>query len=113
MRCEVELGELPETLPCDVATAAFRIFQEALTNVVRHAQASRVHVGCAVKEEALELIVADDGKGMPAGAEHDSHSLGLLGMRERAELLGGKVTFTGGDSGGTRVLATLPWKEDS
>jgi signal transduction histidine kinase len=113
MRCEVELGELPETLPCDVATAAFRIFQEALTNVVRHAQASCVHVGCSVKGAALELVVADDGKGMPPGAGQNHDSLGLLGMRERAELLGGKVTFTAGDSGGTRVLATLPWKEDS
>jgi len=111
VRCEVQVEELPESLPCTVATAAFRIFQEALTNIVRHAQASRVQVRCAVTGEVLELVVADDGKGMPPGSEQDRDSLGLLGMRERAELLGGKVNFTTGDSGGTRVQATLPWKE--
>jgi two-component system sensor histidine kinase UhpB len=109
--CEVELGELPEELPSDVATAAFRIFQEALVNAVRHAQASKVMVKCGIARDSLELAIADDGKGMPAGAEHESHSLGLLGMRERAELLGGRVTFTPGDSGGTRVMATLPWRK--
>ncbi len=113
MRCEVKLGDLPEALAPGVGTAAFRIFQEALTNIVRHAQASRVEVRCAVAGEALDLVVQDDGKGMPDGAEQDCHSLGLLGMRERAELLGGKVSFTAGDSGGTRVCATLPWKEAS
>lgn len=109
--CEVDLGELPEDLPQEVATAAFRIFQEALANVVRHAQASRVSVKCIATEDALELVIADNGKGMPRGAERDHHSLGLLGMRERAGLLGGKVTFAPGDSGGTRVMATLPWRK--
>jgi signal transduction histidine kinase len=111
--CEVDLGELPEELPPDVATAAFRIFQEALANIVRHAQASRVNVKCDATADSLELVIKDDGRGMPPGAARDVHSLGLLGMRERAELLGGKVTFTPGDSGGTRVMATLPWKKAS
>jgi signal transduction histidine kinase len=67
-----------------------------------------VSVKCIATEDALELVIADNGKGMPQGAERDHHSLGLLGMRERAGLLGGKVTFAPGDSGGTRVMATLP-----
>ncbi|WP_367874354.1 sensor histidine kinase [Luteolibacter sp. Populi] len=113
MPCEVEVGELPEKLSPDVATAAFRIFQEALTNVVRHAEATRVKAKCVTTGEALELAVTDDGKGMPPGVERDGHSLGLLGMRERAELLGGKVNFTAPESGGTRVLAILPWKPSS
>ena len=110
MPCEVEVDGLPEKLPPEVATAAFRIFQEALTNVVRHAQATSVRAKCIASGDALELAVADDGKGMPAGVERDTHSLGLLGMRERAELLGGKVSFTAPECGGTRVLAILPWK---
>lgn len=109
--CQVDLGELPEELPAEVATAAFRIFQESLANVVRHAEASRVIVKCGVVSDSLEIEITDDGKGMPLGADRDFHSLGLLGMRERAELLGGKVTFTKGNSGGTRVMAILPWRK--
>lgn len=111
--CEIGVGELPDELPPEVGTAAFRIFQEALANVVRHASASKVKIGCQIDADVLKLEIADDGKGMPAGVDGDSHSLGLLGMRERAELLGGKVTFTTGDSGGTRVMATLPWRKSS
>lgn len=111
--CEVDVAELPEDLPPEVSTAAFRIFQEALANVVRHARAKHVRVKCAVAGDILELEVADDGKGMPPGAARDGHSLGLLGMRERAELLGGGVTFAPGPSGGTRVLACLPWRKAS
>ncbi|WP_265595026.1 sensor histidine kinase [Haloferula sp. BvORR071] len=110
MPCELEVGELPEKLSPKVATAAFRIFQEALTNVVRHAQASRVQARCAATGEVLELAVADNGRGIGAGLEMDKQSLGLLGMRERAEMLGGKVNFTTAESGGTRVQASLPWK---
>jgi two-component system sensor histidine kinase UhpB len=111
--CHVEVAGLPDEIPPEMATAAFRIFQEALTNVARHAAATEVHASCRVVADALELIVADNGKGMPAGVIPNAESLGLLGMRERAELLGGKVTFTPGEGGGTRVTATLPWRARS
>ena len=59
---------------------------------------------------ALTLTVADDGKGVPDGVEEKRGSLGLLGMRERAELLGGHFNITTPETGGTRVTAVLPWR---
>jgi signal transduction histidine kinase len=109
-RCEVEITGLPEKIPPEVATAAFRIFQEALTNVARHAGATLVQVACRDKGDTLELTIADDGKGIPEGEDATSESLGLLGMRERAELLGGRLQVTSPPSGGTRVTASLPWR---
>ena len=93
----------------DVSTAAFRIVQEALTNVVRHSGASRVVVSFRHEGGALSIEIIDDGAGItppstaPARARH-----GLLGMRERAYMLGGSVVIDNAPNGGTRVLATLP-----
>lgn len=109
-RCEVEITTLPDEIPPEIAIAAFRIFQEALTNVARHADASRVKVACRDTGDALELTVADDGKGIPEAEDARSESLGLLGMRERAELLGGRLQVNSPPAGGTRVTATIPWK---
>lgn len=108
--CEVEITPLPEKIPPEVATAAFRIFQEALTNVARHAGATRVQVSCRETGDTLEITIADDGKGIPEGEDARSDSLGLLGMRERAELLGGRLQVSSPPAGGTRVTATLPWR---
>ena len=109
-RCEVEITGLPEEIPPEVTTSAFRIFQEALTNVARHAEATTVRVSCHAPGDTLEITIADDGKGIPAGEEAKVESLGLLGMRERAELLGGRLQVTTDPSGGTRVTASLPWR---
>jgi signal transduction histidine kinase len=109
-RCEVETTPLPEEIPPEVATAAFRIFQEALTNVARHAGATQVKVSCRETGDTLEITVADDGKGIPEGDDARSESLGLLGMRERAELLGGRLEVSSPPAGGTRVTALLPWR---
>ena len=109
-RCEIEVNGLPDEIPPAVTTAAFRIFQEALTNVARHAGATAVRVTCSARGDALEITIADDGKGIPAGEEKKLESLGLLGMRERAELLGGRLQVAANPSGGTRVTATLPWR---
>ena len=109
-RCEVEITGLPEEIPPEVTTSAFRIFQEALTNVARHAEATTVRVSCHAPGDTLEITIADDGKGIPAGEEARVESLGLLGMRERAELLGGRLQVTKDPSGGTRVTASLPWR---
>ncbi len=108
--CEIEVAGLPDGIPPAVSTAAFRIFQEALTNVARHAGATRVWVTCTTRGEALEISISDDGKGIPAGEEMKQESLGLLGMRERAELLGGRLQVAAGETGGTRVTALLPWR---
>jgi PAS domain S-box-containing protein len=106
--CEMELpaGELK--LPGQVATAVFRVFQEALTNVGRHAQATVVRVTLKADAEHLVLQVEDNGQGIRPEATADSRSLGLLGMRERASVLGGEATVSPVTPHGTRVVLRLP-----
>ena len=112
LRCGLALpdGEIP--LGADADTVVFRVLQESLTNVMRHARASTANV--ALWREAggdVLLEVRDDGRGIRAqpGAGHGT--LGLLGMRERADLLGGTLTVGDGDGGGTTVLLRLPGRQ--
>jgi signal transduction histidine kinase len=93
------------TLPPAVDAAAYAIVQEALTNVLRHAAARRVVIDLATGD-ALRVTVADDGRG-PAPAGHDE-GMGLRGMRERAEALGGTCSTGPAPGGGFRVSAVLP-----
>ncbi|MEL6771221.1 MAG: histidine kinase [Bacteroidota bacterium] len=95
-------------LPEEAATALFRIAQEALTNVARHAEASAVTLHLEETDEALVLHIRDDGKGLDPEAIAHTRSLGMLGMRERAGILGGAVTFDGAPGQGTYVRATVP-----
>jgi PAS domain S-box-containing protein len=90
------------------ATAIFRIFQEALTNILRHAQATRVDI--TIKEEAGELIltVKDNGRGITEDDNSISKSLGLLGMQERAHLVGGEIHINGVEGQGTVVILRVP-----
>jgi signal transduction histidine kinase len=90
------------------ALVLFRIVQEALTNVVRHAGARRVVVRLFIDAGALVLTVADDGRGITALEEGRSSSLGLVGMRERALVAGGTVAITGAPGAGTTVTVRLP-----
>ena len=106
--CRVEVPAEQPAVDAGRATAAFRIFQESLTNVARHAGATRVLVRFRLSAEALELSVQDNGRGISEGALSDSRSLGLLGMRERATSLGGTVTITGERGRGTTLTLTLP-----
>jgi PAS domain S-box-containing protein len=102
---------LPATLPDldqEVATTLFRIFQECLTNVLRHAAASQVTVELGARNDALLLWVRDDGVGIPEAILEQPATLGLLGMRERAAALGGTVTFARGDKCGTVVTVRIP-----
>jgi signal transduction histidine kinase len=91
-------------IPAGVQLAAFRIVQEALTNVRKHARASNVKVKVARAYGELELEVADDGSG-PRG---DSRGHGLIGMRERVALYGGTLSFGARAGGGFAVEARLP-----
>ncbi len=90
------------------STALFRIFQETLTNILRHAQATRVNI--AFKQEAGEfvLLVSDNGRGITEAEKSGSQSLGLLGMRERAHLVGGRLDITGTQAAGTSVTVRVP-----
>jgi signal transduction histidine kinase len=92
----------------DMLTGAnlYRIAQEALNNVVRHANATAVEVTLALADGNAVLTVKDNGHGMPPST--DPKSLGLLGIRERAELLGGSVAIDSRPGEGTMVTATLP-----
>ena len=90
------------------ATAVFRIFQETLTNVARHANASAVDVRLANVNENLTLEVHDNGRGIPKEKHSSGGSFGILGMRERALLLGGEVTITGPPGSGTTVRVRIP-----
>jgi PAS domain S-box-containing protein len=88
--------------------AVFRIFQEILTNVMRHANATLLLVAVETDPGWFTLRVSDNGKGFDPKLVSHSHSLGLLGMRERAGLHGGTVEWSGGRSGGTTVTVRLP-----
>jgi signal transduction histidine kinase len=108
--CRVALEQLPRDLPPGLSLAAFRIVQEALTNVARHAAASRVDLVGRVDGGEVVLSVADDGAGMQPGAATGRHALGLLGMRERAALCGGRIELGPRQEGGTEVTVLLPWR---
>src|SRR5262249_24159637 len=96
-----------ERLPEDVETALYRIVQEALTNVVKHAQAVRVSVVLARKPTSVSAVVEDDGAGFDPARTRD-RGLGLVGMRERVELLGGPLTVETRPGAGTTLVAEVP-----
>jgi signal transduction histidine kinase len=90
------------------ATAVFRILQEILTNVLRHARAQNLYVKLRRSKHYLELEVRDDGQGITESEVMNTQSLGLLGMKERALLVGGEVRITGKEGGGTTVVVRVP-----
>lgn len=91
-------------VPAGLDLTAYRIVQEAITNVIRHSGATRLHVRIARAPRGLEITVDDDGNGLQAGP--GGH--GLLGIRERAELYGGSLDVCASPEGGVRVMALLP-----
>jgi signal transduction histidine kinase len=90
------------------ATVLFRICQESLTNVSRHAQASQVTVSLGRRNFDVVLRVTDNGRGISSEEMEDPRSYGVMGMRERARAFGGRVTISGAPGEGTTVEATLP-----
>jgi signal transduction histidine kinase len=93
-----------DAVPAGLSAAAFRIVQEAVTNVVRHSQATRARIVVHLGDDALEVSVTDNGRGPGVSPE----GAGLRGMRERASALGGSVRLGPGSDGGARLHATLP-----
>ncbi|BDG05590.1 GAF domain-containing sensor histidine kinase [Anaeromyxobacter oryzae] len=106
--CEVRLAEQLPELPMAVATALYRIAQEALTNVARHAGAQRVVILLRAGGSELALRIQDDGRGIDDAAAGAGLGLGLLGMHERASMLGGHVKIARGPAGGTVVTTRVP-----
>jgi signal transduction histidine kinase len=107
-KCLLDLPEERIALDPKTATAVFRILQETLTNVGRHANASEVKVRLAKQDGDLTLEVQDNGRGITEDEVSSAGSLGILGMRERAFLLGGQVAVSGEPGKGTTVRVRIP-----
>jgi signal transduction histidine kinase len=106
-------ARVAHTVDTSIATAAFRVFEEALTNAVRHSHASRIAITvCTTGRGRLMLYVTDDGVGIPRN-RLNARSLGLLGMSERARKVGGRLRITSRAAQGTRVLLSLPSLRDA
>lgn len=108
IRCHLEISpdiELPDPA---CSTAVFRIFQEALTNVARHSQATEVSIRLATRAGQLYLEVEDNGRGIQQGSLADTKSFGLVGMRERVLPWGGRVEINSPKNGGTAVMVKIP-----
>jgi PAS domain S-box-containing protein len=97
-----------EVRDTQTATALFRILQEALTNVARHAAAHRVEVELESNNQRLRLLVSDNGRGITQTEINDKSALGLLSMRERAYAMGGQVAISGQAGVGTTIVAEVP-----
>lgn len=95
-------------LSTEIATAVFRIFQESLTNIARHAKAASVRVSLQAIDGQVLMRIEDSGKGINLGKIKNTNSLGLLGMKERSRLIGGTLNIFKGYSGGTVVELIFP-----
>lgn len=118
VRTEIELGPEGEELRLDpeLESTIYRVVQEALTNVSRHAKATRAVIGVVERDGTITASVSDDGEGIPAAQPRGQRSaeeelkggFGLSGMRERAELVGGELDLHSAPSGGATVRLTIP-----
>jgi len=103
------ISDVPEIdIDREKATAVFRIYQETLTNVARHANANRITTIMEVRNNHLIIVIKDNGRGITASELSGAKSLGLLGMRERALIFGGEVAIAGEAGKGTTVTVSLP-----
>jgi signal transduction histidine kinase len=106
--CDLDLGMEDLPLTREAATELFRIYQEMLTNVARHAQATHVEVRLKQTNGSLELAVCDNGRGISVSDAERRTSLGILGMEERAKRIGGTLSIGPGMSGGTLASIVVP-----
>lgn len=108
IRCEVHDDHGDIALPDHCATAFFRILQESLTNIVRHANATEVTVELRLNGDWLSLTVKDNGVGLPPGGHNKFGSFGLVGIEERIVILGGTCAVFSEPEGGTTVMVSAP-----
>ena len=113
IRVRLETDEIEDRIPVEIEIALFRAAQEAITNVARHANADAVWIQVTRRGSTLEVEVEDDGEGFdPSTVTMPSptgRGLGLLGMQERVEMLGGTATIESSSGGGTRILLSVPF----
>ncbi|MET0962429.1 MAG: ATP-binding protein [Noviherbaspirillum sp.] len=110
LRIELQLACATDSVDSEIETCAYRILQEALTNVVRHAGASKVRVALFIADGSLRLTVSDNGCGAADPLSRAGH-YGVRGMRERAEALGGDLSIRPGPQGGLEVEACIPLQQ--
>jgi PAS domain S-box-containing protein len=106
--CRVDITARESRIGGNSSTALFRIIQEALTNVARHAHASHASVELWEEDGALKIRVKDDGEGVTEEQSTSPQSFGLIGIRERAQALGGEMSITGRPGKGTTLTVTIP-----
>jgi signal transduction histidine kinase len=108
VQCRVDSSIADLDLPKEQSTAVFRIFQETLTNIMRHSGATEIDIRLEINEDTLILEVADNGRGITEAEISNSRSFGLLGIRERLYPWNGQVDFIGHPNKGTRVIVRVP-----
>ncbi len=108
IKCVVKIEVAEVAWDQEVSTACFRIFQETLTNIIRHASATQVEVRLAQEGRELLLVVRDNGRGISEREIADARSIGLIGMTERAAQVGGEIFFFGFTGRGTTVTLRVP-----
>lgn len=111
--CELAVGSADLDLQDPHATAVYRILQESLTNVARHADASQVEITIEKDPQAIVLTVSDNGRGFALETPRKPGSFGLLGLRERAHLLGGTATIDSMPGKGTRIEVHIPVEKET
>jgi len=110
--CRFESSAPGVDLNQEKSTAVFRIFQEALTNVLRHARATKVDIRIRQQDGQFVLTVSDNGRGITEVEKSDPSSLGLLGMKERAYLVRGAIHIGRSEEGGTVITVQVPIARD-
>ncbi|MHB8495109.1 MAG: CHASE3 domain-containing protein [Casimicrobiaceae bacterium] len=108
--CDLNLGE--PSLPPDVSIALYRIVQEALTNIVKYANARHVDIDLVRGDDGISLVIQDDGRGLPAGAATDHLSHGIIGMRQRVRAFNGDFRISGRPGAGTKIEVFIPLAAD-
>jgi len=111
IKCNIQTEPSEIKLSEELSVAIFRIFQETLTNVVRHARAGEVDVQLRLTPSDFSMRVSDDGVGMEAGGPQKLNSFGLLGVKERVRGFGGELIFCEGDKGGACLDIVIPAPE--
>ena len=109
--CTIEAAAAAIEPGPEISTMLFRVVQEALTNAVRHAGASKVSIHVAIEDDTLVVTVQDDGGGIDAKSQLKRESWGITGMGERARYFGGAVAISGKSGEGTRVQLRLPMEK--
>jgi len=108
IECQITLASDESNLSKEKSTNLFRIVQESLTNVIRHANATKVEINLSEKDGILLLEVVDNGKGITKAAVTNPKSFGLIGIKERVHSLGGEVDISGTPNAGTRLKVKMP-----